>query len=247
MKAILTAGLALVLIAGFFAPARADGFMRRLINGGAEIKGSGDMVTQVRDVPEFNKIRSTGAFDVHITVGNTQRVTITFDDNLIDLAKTEVKGKTLRLYCDESYSSRKGCKIEITVPELQSVDASGSGDFIIENLKGDSFEYDISGSGDATISGEVGELNVTVTGSGDVDIDGHATDVDVVVSGSGDVDAHRLIAENATVRVSGSGDVRVHATGDFNGRVSGSGDIAYYGNPAHVSKRVSGSGDISAR
>ncbi len=246
MKTTIAVALFTILVAGFFTSASADGILKRLINGDG-IKGSGDMVTRDRDVAEFNKIRMSGAFDVYVTIGTEQRVTITFDDNLIDLVKTETKGKTLRIYSDESYSSRKGCKVEITVPELLLVDASGSGDITIEDLKQDMFEYEISGSGDANINGDIGEIDITVSGSGDVRLNGNAKTIDISISGSGDVDAHRMLAEDASVRVTGSGDVSVYASKSFNGRVSGSGDIDVYGDPPKIRRRVSGSGDIASR
>lgn len=227
MSKIAVLLLSATLILGLSGPASADSFLGKLFGGNA-IKGSGDLVTQPRDVPEFNKIRTSGAFDVFVTIGSSQSLEVTFDDNLVDFIKTEVKGKTLRLYSDESYRSSRGCKIVVTVPSLEAISASGSGDFEIDNLTGDYFEYNISGSGDLTVNGEV-------------------TDLEISVSGSGDVDAKNLKAENAWVQISGSGDVEVYAGRSLNCSVAGSGDIRYYGEPTDISRSVSGSGSIRAR
>ena len=195
---------------------------------GGGVKGSGDRITEERDIRDFTKIRTSGSMDVHVVVGDQPSLSITFDDNLIDLIETRVKGKTLRITCDESYRARKSCLIEITVPKLTSVVSSGSGDMLIENLNGDYFEYNVKGSGDLEIEGEVEE-------------------VELGVAGSGDINARQLIADHAEVVIRGSGDVDVYANESFSGSVYGSGDIDYYGKPDHVDKHVSGSGDITRR
>ncbi len=207
--------------------ASADDFLS-WITGKSSVRGSGDLVTQERDLDEFNAIEVSGSTDVFVTVSGEQKVSLSFDDNLIDLIETKVRGKTLKIYCEESYSSRLPCRIEITVPSLEQVRVTGSGDVEIYDLNGDSFEYSVTGSGDMRAGGEVGE-------------------VDIRVSGSGDVDTRDLIAREVSVKISGSGDVKVYAAETFYGRVSGSGDIDVYGSPERMSRHVSGSGDIRKR
>jgi len=226
MKFWITSVAAIFVLAAVARPVSADNLLSGLFGHG--IKGSGDRVTESRDLPDFTKIRTRGACDVYVTFGDTRSVSITFDDNLIDLIKTEVKGKTLRIYSDESYNSRKSCKVEITVPKLVAIKSSGSGDFELSGFDDDSFDFSLSGSGDLTIDGRVKELEISI-------------------SGSGDVDARRLIADEAYVSISGSGDVLVHAKSVFDGSVSGSGDITFYGEPKDISRSVRGSGSIRRR
>ncbi|UCE24014.1 MAG: DUF2807 domain-containing protein [Candidatus Zixiibacteriota bacterium] len=219
----------LVFLAAVLAvPSAQAGDFLKWITGRSGIEGSGDLVTDTRNLGDFSRIESTGSFDIFVTVGEGQEMTITFDDNLIDLIKTRVRGKTLKIYSRDSYSSRYSCKIDLKVPYLESIRLSGSGDVEIFDLSGELFECSISGSGDIRADGEVEE-------------------VDIRVSGSGDVDTRELIAHEASVRVSGSGDVKVFASEFFDGSVSGSGDIDIYGNPERMSRHVSGSGDIRKR
>lgn len=210
-----------IMLAG--TPVAADNFFGKMF--GHRIKGSGDMKTETRDVAEFEKIKLSGSFDVYVQIGEPQSVKVTFDDNLLDIIMTEVHGRTLRIYSDESFSSRRDCRVEITVAKLEDVGVSGSGNVEIRDLNGGDFAVAVSGSGDIRAAGKVDEL-------------------DISVSGSGDIDARDLEAVDAYVTVSGSGDVEVNASGELSARVSGSGDIAYYGTPDHISQRVSGSGSI---
>lgn len=216
--------------------------------GGNGVKGSGDMVTEERDVIEFSWIETLGAFDVFVKVGEKQSVLITFDDNLIDLIETKVKGKTLKIYSDESFRSKRTCKIEITVPKLEGATTRGSGDITVMNVNSDVFECDINGSGDITVKNLEGDfLECRINGSGDFSADGKVEELEIRVYGSGDVDTRDLRAKEANVVIKGSGDARVHADESFDGSVYGSGDIAYYGDPEHTSKHVAGSGSIRRR
>ncbi|MBD3402309.1 hypothetical protein GF420_05395 [candidate division GN15 bacterium] len=197
-------------------------------NWGSGVKGSGDIVTETRDIENFERISSSGSFDIFVTVGPDVSLEIEFDDNLIELVETEVHGGTLHIDSRKSFRSRHNCNIRITVPTLERIKISGSGDAVVEQVTGKVFECKIAGSGDVRLEGEVDE-------------------VDISIAGSGDVDARRLKAKDVYATISGSGDIDVYASEYLDGRISGSGDIAYYGNPRRTNKSVAGSGDIRAR
>ncbi len=214
---------------------------------GRGVRGTGEMVTESRHVGAFDRIRTAGSWDVSVIVGQEQSVKLTFDDNIIELIRTEVDDGALEIFSNESFSTKHRCRVEITVPALHEIRSSGSGDISVDCLDTDSFDFDLAGSGDFDLNGKAREMRVRLAGSGDGSLTGEAGIIDVKVSGSGDVDARGLEARQAIVRISGSGDVAVHCSELFDGRVSGSGDIVYYGKPADVNMSVSGSGDIRRR
>ena len=192
------------------------------------IEGSGNMVTENREIQPFINLDANGSFDIEVRIGLKPSLELTFDDNIIEHIDTRVRGKTLFIGSDEGYSSRRQCKVVITAPSLESVQLNGSGDVHVEGIHGELFECELNGSGDVVASGEIKDLEIDI-------------------SGSGDVDARELKAKNAYVRIHGSGDVKVFASDDFDGAVYGSGDIKYYGNPKHKNTHVAGSGSIKGR
>jgi hypothetical protein len=216
--------IALLIILALATTSFASGFS--LFN--KSIKGSGKLQTETRDVDNFNRIKMVGSIDVFITVGKKQSVEISFDDNILDYIETKVQGKTLILDSRKSFSSRKNCKIEITVPKLVSVKLTGSGDININNLDNVFFEYELSGSGNLTAEGKV-------------------KDLELYLSGSGDIDTRNVAADDVYAKLSGSGDIKVYAQNNFDGKVSGSGDILYYGNPEKIDTKISGSGSIKRK
>ena len=233
--------------------------------GSRSERGSGDIVTEEREVGPFERIRLECSADLVVTIGEQTSVTVTTDDNLQDYIITEViSRRTLLIDSDGSYRARRSVLVEITVPQLSLLEVDGSGDVEIIDLKADAFEVELDGSGDIEFGGEIKELeislngsggitiddlisetiNIELRGSGDIEMRGQTEMLELSLRGSGDIDARRLKADDVTVRVHGSGDVKVYAETDFDGAVYGSGDIDIYGDPRHLERHVAGSGDI---
>ncbi len=264
MKAIsynFAVAISLFLIVALAAPLDAGWYSR---SNHRTIKGSGKLTTEKRDIDSFDRIENFISADVTVKIGKPQQVKLTFDDNLIDVITTEVHGSTLEIRSDESFSSRKSCKIEIVVPSLELAGINGSGNMTVSGLKAEDFELDVHGSGDFEAEGEVkylavaihgsgdvefkdlvsDEVSVSIYGSGDVYLDGEAEEVAVSVNGSGDVDARQLEADDVTVAVYGSGDVSVRANDRLSAKINGSGDVTYYGNPKDINRRIYGTGSL---
>src|SRR5687767_10753214 len=60
--------------------------------------GSGKQATEERQVAPFTQVEGSGAMKLEVAVGPTQSVTVTWDDNLLAHAITEVSGQKLRVY-----------------------------------------------------------------------------------------------------------------------------------------------------
>jgi hypothetical protein len=237
-------------------------------SGGRTLRGSGDIVEEVRPVDEFSRIRLACSADISVRIGETRSLKVIADDNLMEYVITEVADRgTLFVDFDRSISSRQGILLEITVPDLAGIEVDGSGDFEIEGLNGDRFEVNVDGSGDVDVFGTAKIVEIFLDGSGDITFEGLAAEslelrsrgsgdirlrgdarkVDFSLAGSGDVDARRLVAADAYVRVTGSGDASVHATESFDGETNGSGDVNVYGDPRQFDRDERGSGDIRRR
>jgi hypothetical protein len=222
-------GFLFLLVVGFIGggamSVNAHDILGGLFSSSHTYRGSGNIISEDRDVPTFTKVEVALGVDVVINVGKPQKVTLSFDDNLIDKIRTKVRGGTLEIDTRNSFSTDGDCKIEISVQSLEGFSLSGSGNIEIHDLSNKEFELEISGSGD-------------------VILDGKSQTVFFELSGSGNIDGRKLIAEEATVEVAGSGDVLVFASKYLEASIAGSGDIRYYGDPEDVNSDVAGSGRI---
>ena len=265
MKSLRYGVAAVMLLAALPMTAGADNWFR---SGERSLRGSGDIIEEVRPVEEFSRIRLACSADISVRIGKTRSLKVIADDNLMEYVITEVADRgTLFVDFERSLSSRQGVLLEIQVPDLTSIEVDGSGDVEIEGLNGDRFEVNIDGSGEVDVFGTAKIVEIFLDGSGDVTFEGlkaesvelrsrgsgdirlrgEAGKADFSLHGSGDVDARRLVTADAYVRVSGSGDASIHATESFDGETHGSGDINVYGEPKQFDRDERGSGDIRRR
>ena len=232
------------------------------------VSGNGTVTTEEYDVSGFNRIEFDGVGDVVVTVGETESLTITTDENLQELMKAEVNGDTLNIGQKPNTSIMNPTELlfEVTVTSLEYVSLSGAGDMTIEALESDSFEVrisgagdiileslvadifdvDISGAGDLTLESiEVEEFSLRVSGAGGVEVSGSADTLEVNISGAGSFSGFDLETVTADVNISGAGSARVNVSDTLDGSISGAGSIRYRGNP-DVNVSESGVGDVSA-
>jgi len=195
---------------------------------GPRIRGDGVDATEQREVSEFDAIRVATSFDVKVSVGGQQGVTLHGDENILPHVRTSVRGGSLEVTMDQgSYRFESPTWIEITVPELKAYSLSGSGDCELAGIDQGAFSVSLSGSGDIVAVGRTEHLSVDVSGSGNLELTG-------------------LKAREATVDVTGSADVALHVSDALMVNISGSADVRYEGGP-NVNATITGSGSVSVR
>jgi hypothetical protein len=225
LKSAITLAPAL-LISGTTGIGFADAQPTAYFGQGTPVVGSGRIVTQARPTRAFVAVELRGAAEVTVRVGSASSVSVTADDNLQPLLRTEVRhGGLLVLDSSRSYQTRQTPRITITVPRLTAFAVEGSGDAKISGING-------------------GSLALAVSGSGDIQAQGRTRDLAIAVSGAGDIDAGELASNSAAVVISGSGDAVVRTSGALTGVVRGSGDVRYIGKPRTVTVQVGGSGSV---
>ena len=211
------------------------------------VQGDGTVAVRKRDLPPFRAVRMKGPFDVFVKVGPARSVSVEIDENLQALLVTRVEDDTLVVFAERALRPSGRAAVEVTVPELRRVELAGSGDVTVEGGTG-AIELAVRGSGDLRWRGEASTLEASVDGSGDVRLEGRAARLRAAVEGSGDIEAGRLEAVDVEASVKGSGDIDLNvAGGKLAATVDGSGDIRWRGKATAESVRVHGSGDVSRR
>ncbi len=192
------------------------------------IQGSGKEATENRTVGTFSRISVEGSATLDTEIGANTTVVVTIDDNLLPLIQTKVEGDTLHIYSKESYNTSRGLKVKITTPTLDGVAVSGACNIHAVGLDSKNFELNISGAGDAHLTGKAEALAIQL-------------------SGAGSVEASQLVAKNVQVVISGAASAEVYASQSLDATVSGTGSVQYKGNPPTVRKNVSGVGSIGPK
>jgi len=208
------------------------------------IKGNGDVVKEDRSVSGFDGISVGGAFDVFLTQGSTEALTIEAESNLMEYIETEVIGGTLRIKSEENLKPNKSIKLYITLKDIKELDVSGACDIVSENrLKLDDLELDVSGAADVELSLELNKLEADFSGASDIQLAGSANELELDISGAGELDAMEFEVEKVRLEVSGAASAKVFATSELDVEVSGAATVKYKGNP-QVNSEVSGAGSV---
>lgn len=193
-----------------------------------KITGSGNIITEPRNVSNFYSVSAFGSSEVYITYGTQFSVSVNGYENIVPELKTYVEDGTLIIKYDNNVNiTNDNSKVYVTMPSLVGV--SGNGD------------------NDIKVSGNfigMENLSATTSGSGDIKIEsGQADNLVLKISGSGDISAFGLSSKNATVNINGSGDAEVSVSQKLKANISGSGNIYYKGNPT-IDASISGSGKV---
>ena len=209
--------------------------------------GSGNIISETRQVGKFEGIRASGSIDIEVKNGSNFLVKIEGDDNILPYVITEVKDDMINVHYRSGTSFRKvHMKAYITSPVISKIIVSGSGNIISKNIlkDDDQIELKISGSGDIAASVNAPEVEADISGSGQINLKGRTKKFEGSVSGSGDLKCRELLAEHSNVKISGSGTAHVFASVRLKATTTGSGNIFYSGNPTFQEIKKNGSGSI---
>lgn len=188
------------------------------------VQGSGRYVREARAAGSFSAIESVGSERLEIAVGAAPSVEIEIDDNLLGNLTTRIENGVLKIGSKGSFSTTRAPVVRVTLPSLEAVRLSGSGDAEIRGLQGGTLSLDSRGSGGFHAPS------------------GRADRVTLRLAGSGESDLTRLQVAHFAVDLSGSGEARIRADDSIDATVNGSGAVLYGGAAADVEVQVNGTG-----
>jgi hypothetical protein len=210
---------------------------------GPQLVGSGDAATESREVGEFADIAVSGAIKLDVTVGPAVAIDITAEDNILPHVKTEVTGDRLKIFVDESYSSKLGVKVQMAAPELRGLRASGASKTTVTDASGERFRLGLSGASECKWKGEVDALAMKLDGGSQAKVSGTAGRLEMNCSGASKVEARDLETKTAKAKLSGASTARVNVSDDLNVEASGASSLRFSGQPT-VKKNVSGASTV---
>lgn len=204
-----------------------------------------------RDVSAFSKVSLRISAKVYIEQGSTQSVKIIAKSSTLEELITDVKDRSLNIrfpnknFFKNNFQPGK-VEIYITVPDIEGLTVSGSGDIFLKETKSRIIDLSVSGSGNIVIEELIAKrVKASISGSGNIRIKdgGTADEMDVSISGSGNVRADGFEANEVSVHTSGSGNCSITSNGSIKARIAGSGNVSYRGNPS-IDSSVAGSGRV---
>lgn len=212
------------------------------------ISGDGKVVSQPRDLSEFNGIKVGSGIDVFLTQGEPQSVVVEADENLQEWIRTEVNGNVLRIFTDKTIRSARSKKVHITCKTLDQLEISSAGDITsLNRFKTESIRIELSSAGDLEFELDADEINLSMSSAGNANLKGTANKLRADLSSAGDLNAFDLETKIADVSVSSAGNARVYVTEEASFRSSSAGSIHYRGEPNIKNISTSSAGSVRKR
>jgi hypothetical protein len=211
--------------------------------------GSGNIITEKRQVGNFTGITASQSIDVEVTIGTATEVRVEADDNIMKYVITDVSGNVLKIKIKEMISlNETHIKVFITTPGLKSIGASSSASVkVLGVMKYDGkISFDASSSGDIEAEVYAPEVEAEASSSGSVTLSGRTKNFRGEASSSGDIKSAGLLTENTTASANSSGTVDVHASVTLDADASSGGDVTYRGG-ASVKKDESSGGSVEKK
>jgi hypothetical protein len=218
-------------------------------NIGPGERGSGNVITETREVSGFDSITLDYPAQVFITQGAEESLKVEADDDFLPGLQTSVRGNTLEIFYKVPNGSRINptdlVRITIVVRELKDVEFNSAGELTIDGLETDELKISINGAGNLELKDIAArDLEIDLSGAGSMTASGEADKLSVNISGFGDYKGADLQSITASVSISGAGSATVWVEDDLDAQVSGAGSINYYGSPA-VTKQIGGLGSVT--
>lgn len=208
----------------------------------------------------FTRVDLEGSSSLELVQGQTFEVVATGDPEALRHVKAELRGGTLELAVEAnrkfffgvvSISDEPSVHFRVTLPKVETVLVTGSGEAHAETLESESLELRVTGSGTLSIDKVAAEsLSASLTGSGGLllgtvlAVRGEAS-----IKGSGDMRLDSFAGETLAAKITGSGDMVVGGrVGDLDISLMGSGDFVGRGLQAKsAGGSIMGSGDVVLR
>lgn len=196
------------------------------------VKGNGIIKKISREAGDFKSLQISGPFKVFLMSGNTTKIEIETDENLLEHIETKiVKGK-LKVDAKKIMLSTKGINIFITCAVLEKIELSGAVDLVAnEKLQFNKLELNISGASSVKAEMNCVELDASFTGGSAAILSGVVSKADFAISGACRFDASEMIVDVANTEVSGTADVQLHIITKLDIKASGASNTRYFGEP----------------
>lgn len=209
------------------------------------VHGSGNIVTETRDVHDFDRVVFSGTGEFLLTQDEGESLTIKADDNLMDYVESEVRDGTLYIGENGTISPSQPIHFELSVKEIVGLSVVGIASAETGGISTERLEINVSGTSTLSMDAlEAKELTIHLNGHTEVEVTkaGEVIEQEIVINGPGVYHAPELRSTSVHLAINGPGNATVWATDFLIIETSGIGNVDYYGSPQITQ---SGSGKIN--
>ncbi len=203
------------------------------------IKRTGKIITEVREVPAFDRLFTEQDVDVYITEDTYSEVKVEAGENIAPLIETVVEEGQLIIRnknkCNWARSYKKPLNVYIKTPGLKYIHSNGSGDIkSLNTITLDSFDIRTEGAGNVELTVNNNKVITHLYGIGNLTLRGNANEHACSIGGSSFLYASELNTGYTYLHTYSLGLCYIKTSGLLIYRIDDKGDVYCYGNPTSI-------------
>ena len=188
----------------------------------------------------FSELELNGVFEASIFKGDDYAVELLGSDsekgkyNIFKSGSTlvvEYEGGKRKFDWDKEVMNVNQVRINITMPELERIEANGFGKIKFEEFEANDMDIDLRGPIKATGAVSARSLTINLTGKSDLDISGKVSNLEADVQLASKLRAYNLEATDAVVEVNGASSAKVNVSNTLEFDEGIASDVDYRGQP----------------
>ncbi len=212
------------------------------------VTGNGKVAEQSRTVSSFDEIKVSRGLNVYINQGESPKVVVTADENLLNLIETKVKNGVLEITASQNIRQAKSKKIFVTVSKISKIGAtSGSNVYSETILESKNLELTGSAGSNIKLMLRAENLKVSASAGSNFKLEGTTAYLNAKASAGSNIKAEELTSNKSELKTSSGANIWITAKESFSGKASSGGNIFYYGNPSSLDVEKSSGGNIIKR
>jgi hypothetical protein len=209
---------------------------------GSTLNGSGNIIDHDIKIVDFDSLNVKGPFEVEIERGQSYRVTISTDENLISRVLVILDRKTLKLSIEAPATFfPTSLKAKITLPKIAGINLSGMAKATVSGFSS-SDELTLFLAGGSSLSGslEVGIPRIYLSEASQLNLKGKGTRLELDCKSGSKVDLGEFILMSAQVKLKEASEAILNVSGRLDVNLNSSSKVYYLGNPIISDASISG-------
>jgi len=223
----------------------AGGFLSSCLFIGPSISGNGQVREEIRKTIDFHGISVTSGMNVHLIQGDTPKVVVVADENLLPYIETNVENGILEIKTKANIWKAKVKKVMVTTPDLTEISGTAGSNLYSDNTL-EAGELSVRGSAGSNIHLRIAgrKLDVTASSGSIVFLEGSAVELDIKTSSGANVKAGKVKTDKCSVSASSGGNTWISVLSELSAHASSGGNIFYSGTPKSLNISSSSGGNV---
>lgn len=184
------------------------------------IEGDGEILSEVRSVDDFDKVRTDNSVNVELTMfedaADPVELQVRADANLHEYIETEVRVGELRIEAPKQLRPTEPMLLSALIADLSEISANNEAEVRVAYLEENNLKIDANNDAVVEVEGEGRRVDLVADNDARVDLRGFAID-DAEVELDNGADVYLCVADEVQGSVDNGAILRVSCGGDSSG------------------------------